>query len=687
MDRDDSLTTTGSGLLAPVPLPVPTGDLTAFYKLCTKNQERIKLLSQAFAFLSQCPTLRDGYALASQQLKGQRGTSPARLRSLFAEYRRTKDWRVMIDNALEYKPTAAFPADFIEHLQQAADANIRSIETALKKIRRDWTLGLPIPGYGTWMDWHQRTHPGRPLPRTAPPHPPGWTTRNLRRKLDTSKFRRAAATAGRISATKHRPTVLTTRAGCWVHSHLMWDDVWHDHFVNSFAENQAGRPLELFSHDYFSARKVRYGIRVRTEGDNGKMQGLTAQMMRMIVAATYYLDGYSPRGTINVAEHGTAAFSEDMERILYDTTGGLVTVTRSGLLGDPSHSGQYNGRRIGNPRFKASLESSNNVVHNLLADLPGQTGPSKERRPEQLDGLLRYNERLLAALQQLPAERAALLKFPLLEQTQFMLVLSDIYRFLESDHEHNLEGWIDCGHVTQEMHLLGQWWSQEALLTLPPEQQQMAIALLHSGNLQARPRKLSRLEVWQRGSTDLVRISGGTVCDLLGPSYAAERRVASHMISFRDKDLGPGDHKFDALIHDLEGRIVSLKEGETYLTTVNPFAPDQLFIKDAKGRFLGTAPRITRASRADVDAVTRAIGAARHKETVLLEPLRTRQLKASREKLDLHRHNAAVLQSNQDAITDFVARAQSALDDTLTPTTNTQTNAPHELDTNIEDLW
>jgi hypothetical protein len=139
----------------------------------------------------------------------------------------------------------------------------------------------------------------------------------------------------------------------------MWDDVWHDHFVNSFAENQAGRPLELFSHDYFSARKVRYGIRVRTEGDNGKMQGLTAQMMRMIVAATYYLDGYSPRGTINVAEHGTAAFSEDMERILYDTTGGLVTVTRSGLLGDPSHSGQYNGRRIGKHRSASPADNKN----------------------------------------------------------------------------------------------------------------------------------------------------------------------------------------------------------------------------------------------------------------------------------------------------------------------------------------
>jgi hypothetical protein len=689
MDRDDNLTTTGNGLLATAPLPVPAVDLPAFYKLCTKNQERIKLLATAFAFLSKCPTLRDGYALASQQLRGQRGTSPSRLRTLYSEYRRTKDWRVLIDNALEYTPAAKLPSEFIAHLQVTADANIRSIEQALKKVRRDWTLGLHIPGYGTWQEWHQRTHPGRPLPRTAPPHPHGWTTRNLRRKLDTSKFRRIAATNGRIAATKHRPTVLTTRQGCWVHSHLMWDDVWHDHFVNSFAEKQAGRPLELFSHDFYSARKVRYGIRVRTEGDTGKMQGLTGDMMRMIIAATYHLDGYSPRGTVNIAEHGTAAFSEEVERLLYDTTGGLVTVQRSGLLGDPSHSGQYNGRRIGNPRFKASLESSNNLVHNMLADLPGQTGPSKDRRPEQLHGLLQYNDRLLAALQQLPTERAALLRFPLLEQTQFMLVLSDIYKFLETDHEHNLEGWIECGHTTQELNLLGQWWTQEALLTLPESQQQMAIALLNAGTLQARPRKLSRLEVWQRGSADLVRISGGTVCDILGPSYAAERKVSGHRFGFRDKDLGPGDHYFDAIVEDAEGHHIHLKEGETYLTTANPFAPDQLFVKDAKGRFLGIAPRITRVSRHDVESIHRAIGAAAKKETQLLAPLRQRQMQASREKLALHRHNAGVIEDHQDAIADFTTRATAALDSALdaepSPQTQTQPTTSHEHDINT--LW
>ena len=135
MDRDDTLTTTGNGLLAPVPLPVPVPDLPAYYRLTQRNQQRIKLLAQALHFIDQCPTKRDGYTLASQQLRGQRGTSPSRLRTLYTEYRRTRDWRILIDNALEYQPPTKFPAEFIKHLQLAADSNLRSIETALKSLQ------------------------------------------------------------------------------------------------------------------------------------------------------------------------------------------------------------------------------------------------------------------------------------------------------------------------------------------------------------------------------------------------------------------------------------------------------------------------------------------------------------------------------------------------------------------------
>lgn len=691
MDRDDqlSLTTptlsTASALFA---VHVPAKDLPAFYALQERNQERIKLLFQAFQTINEAPTLTHGYDLAAAQLAGQRGYSAKRLRSLFTEFRKCRDWRCLIDGALEYKPSTSLPAEFIDHLNTEVDQNGRSMLAVIKRIRAAWTQGKHIPGYGTWQQHWRRIHPGRPMPRIAPEHPTGWTPRNLHRQIDTSKFRRTAATQGRIAAKHHRPMVLGTRQGCWVHSHLMWDDVWHDLFVNSFGEKQAGRPLELFSHDYYSARKVRWGLRVRTEDDSGKAQGLTAKMMRMVVAATYYLDGYSPRGTINLAEHGTAAFMDDMAATLYDASGGLITVQESGMQGKAAIAGQYDGRSIGNPNFKASLESSNNLLHNMEGHLPGQTGPDRQRRPEQLHGLLKYNSQLLAAYQQLPPDKAALLQFPLLEVNQYIGVLSEIYEFIESDPDHDLEGWINCGHITQELQILGEWRSQAEVMSLPSGERDLVIAMLNNNAIASRPRKLTRREVWQAGASDLIRISGGTVCQILGPEFGQERKVSSHQFTFKDKEVGPGDHIFEAIITDAEGRQYALKDGETYLAFVNPFAPDQLFVQDAKGRFLGTCLRSSRASRADIEALKRSMGHAAHIEQELLAPLAQRQAKETRKKLALHRHNTAVIAGTNKARTDLTTSAIDALDatlpeeteDTIQPTQSPNNEDIHSLD-------
>jgi hypothetical protein len=690
MDRDSQLDTQGQTLTTYqakgrlFSAAIQPRDLPAFHALQERNQERIQLLFQAFECIESAPTLAQGYELAAAQLGKQRGFRPGRLRALFSEWRKTRDWRCLVDQAMEWKPTTAVPADFIDFLNAQVDLNGRSKAAAFKRIKAMWTRGERIPGYGTWQEHWTRTHPGRPLPRMAPPYPQGWA--NLYRKVDSSKFRRAAATQGLSAARKHRPQVLASRVGCYVGSHYMFDDVWHDLFVNSFAEKQAGRPLELFSHDYFSARKVRWGIRVRTEDDSGKAQGLTGRMMRMILAATYYLDGYSPRGTVNVLEHGTAAMPEELEAILYDHTGGLVTAERSGMGGKAAHAGQYDGRGIGNPNFKASLESSNNLLHNMEAHLPGQTGPDRQRRPEQLHGLLTYNARLLKAYQQLPADKARLLQFPLLELSQYMTVLSEIYQFMESDYEHELEDWITLGHTTTDVHILGEWRTQDDLLRLSDGEREMALELIRSGMVRTKPRKLSRLEVWQRGAGDLVRIKGGTVCKILGQDFASERRIRSHQFVFEDREVGPGEHRFEGAVMDDEGRMTWLKDGETYLAFINPFAPGQLFVQDAKGRYLGIAARCERASRADAAAMHAAMGRARHLETELLAPVAARQVSETRKKLTMHRNNAAVLQHTADAREAFTQQAIEALDASI-PTDTDNTHDQHEHAHEAHNLW
>ena len=286
----------------------------------------------------------------------------------------------------------------IDLVKQYCDANKRSIRAAVKSLRRDFLAG--------------KVRTETPLDPTTR-FPIGWGISNLARYAP-SKFERRIQRIGRSAAATERPLTYTTRAGLWIMSHVMLDDMWHDHFVHCPIERKVGRPLELFSHDLFTARKIRWGCRVRTQNDDGSYNGLSERMTRYILAATLYLDGWNPaRGTTIVAEHGTAAVREEIERRLAELGGKdehgkyRLRVARSGMEGSAPHAGQYPGIARGNFRFKASLESSNNLTHNAFAALPAQAGPSVDRRPEELSALLKHSEQLLEASQFLPPDLAA----------------------------------------------------------------------------------------------------------------------------------------------------------------------------------------------------------------------------------------------------------------------------------------
>jgi hypothetical protein len=472
-----------------------------------------------------------------------------------------------------------------------------------------------------------------------PALPSGWTYRNFMRYAP-APFELDAARVGPAFAAARRRTVFTTRVGCYVGSHLMLDDKWNNLFVNSFAEMQAGRPLEIYSLDYFSARKCRWATRVRTKDQQGNYAGIPETMARFVLAAHLHLDGYSPRGTVVVAEAGTAAVAERVAVALHDHSGGLISLSEGAVRGQIAHLGQYPGIERGNPRHKAALESNNSREHNAFAALPGQTGKDVEHRPEQLDGragLLSYNARLLKAYSLLPAEKAALLEFPILELNQYLALADHIYKLLEDDRDHELEGWIEAGNVVQAYELGGQW----ILETQLTAQQRAAVPLmLDAGLLNARPMRMSRREVWDRGAGDLVRLPGWGVCDILGDDLAREVSVTDGMISVENSEWWPGVYRFATEGRDAEGRMIRLPEGEKFQAFINPFAAGALFVRDAKGRYVGEMRRIHAPSRADMDGVRRAMGAAAHEEAQLLAPLVARHDQEAREKLRRHQQNA-----------------------------------------------
>jgi DNA-binding CsgD family transcriptional regulator len=487
---------------------------------------------------------------------------------------------------LRARRASVIPRETIEFWQSLVLQNQRKCKPAYRALLRAYYSGQPIPGVPDG-------------PRDQPPI--GWSYRNFMRHAPT-QFEATAARIGRRAAAKYRPLVLTTREKLWVGSHYLFDDLWHDHFCQVLDTRKVGRPLEFHALDLYSACKFAWGMQLRQEREDGSQAGLSESAMRFLLAYVLGEYGYSPRGTVLVVEHGTAAVRPELERLLGDLSGGKITVQRGGIERRAAFAGQFEGRGVGNPRAKAALESLGNLIHNEMAMLPGQTGPDRERRPEGAHGLLRYNDQLLAASAALPEELRRELQYPVIEFTRFQEIAAQIYDQINSRTDHNLEGWAR-NYVTDE----------------------------RTGLL----RRMSPREVWERGREELVRLTPAAVALILGQDLAVEREVGvNHLIEFQDRTAAAGRMAYLA-----EG----LRPGTRVRSVFNPFAPDQLFCFDSAWRFLAALPRWERVDKSDAEALHRACGRAAAVEARLLAPLAARGAAITRARMEMHRHNAEVL--------------------------------------------
>lgn len=461
----------------------------------------------------------------------------------------------------------------------------RKNAAALKQLRRDWISGK--------VHTDTRIDPSTGFPE-------GWTPRNLARHVPT-KFELKATRIGRSAAAAERSLVYTTRANLVPGQFYLFDDMWHDHHVNHLDQGKSGRPLEFHGLDLASACKFAWGMRVRTEID-GKNTGLLGSDFRLLLAKVFATDGYNPEtGTICVVEHGTATAPEWMEQILFDATGGAITFQRSGMQGAAAHAGQYAGRSKGNFKIKAALESAGGLYHNEFAALPGQTGMNRDHSPDTTHGLLKRNDALLAALTQLPRERAEMLLWDLLTIQQFRLIADEIYARINARTDHDLEGW--------DMHYV-------------PDPR--------TGLM----RRLNPSEVMHRGRGALTRLSPAATAMILAKDCGVERTVRRSMVELRDSEISGDTLRFDAR---------HLTEGDKVFSILNPYQPDALHCFDAKLRFVAALPRIHSIDRADTDAVMRQVAEASKIEAAALQPFRARHAADARRRAKDARHNAEVV--------------------------------------------
>lgn len=541
--------------------------------------------------------------------------------------------------------------EFIEWFKALAERNQRKTRPAYRQFARAWMRGDQIPGLDNNLPRHT-------LPR-------GCSYGNLARKCK-DRFALTAMRIGLGAARKFAPQTFSTRAGLWVGSHYMFDDVWHDNFV--VFRGQVVRVLEFGALDVFSASRFAWGTQPRLRNADGTEEGLKEKFMRMHLADVLFNHGYSERGTTLLAEHGTAAIRERIEQLLYDRTGGLITVRRSGITGrEQAVAGMALGRGGGNPSFKASLESLHALIHNELGAIPGQTGMDVEHRPERVHGELKLANDLLKAIQQLAVtkpERVALIRLPHLEyHSQFLPLLSDIYRQIDTRTWHELEGWHECGHIAIDYRLspdTGDWLAPDQFLALPDVSRQLIVATAQADARFLRQRKLSPAEVHARGREALKRIPAYVVAEILGLDFAREERVDGSYFEFTDTEIAPEELRFESRIRTPEGREVELIDRERYQVFVNPLAPDQLFVHDARGVHLGIAKRVQKVCRADVEALQRAHGRAKQRLADKLAPVRARHADITGQAIENARINDRLLDPSR-AVTDDEKQRQRAL--------------------------
>ena len=560
------------------------------------------------------------------------------VRRKYDEYRKTESWKVFIPKHKLPKSALHIRTKnqaFRNHLATLAENHQRNSKAAIRKLKRQWKNREHIPAYEDFSG-----HPS---------FPDGWSDRNLARIIQEECDARALQSLrhGTSSKTNYLlPQVHLTRVGLYPGAVYQIDDVWHDHFVTIGRDPQPVRVLELGVMDLFSGCRFHWGTKPRTRRNDGTHQNLNEREMRLFLAATLLEHGYSARGTQLMVEHGTAAIRDDVERILHDDTGGLVSVVRQPIEGGQQALNNYwPGSEGGNFRAKASLESLHNLIHNDLSDLALQTGKNKESRPVITDRQLHYISKIIKDVSKVNPAAVEALQLPGMDfHSQFVPFLNDYYRYgLNARTDHNLQGWKELGHLVTEYTMLpgsDHFLSAEQFLALPEiSRLTLAQAAQNDPKKYSRKRYLSPNEVWLPAVSSLLKIAPHTLCDILSQDLAREIKVEGSYIDFNDQEITAEKLIYSSRLHTIDGATRELPSGQTFSAFANPFAPRWLFICDAKGTCLGFCELVKRPSYTDTAAIQTAAAHKRERIADILQPSRQRQEQRVGETQALKLHN------------------------------------------------
>jgi hypothetical protein len=553
-------------------------------------------------------------------------------------------WRALVDYRQHRTedaetPIAAATVQWWKQIIEQYKGRKNCMAQAHKRCIELWRVtDYPIPGYDT-----------RP-PADVHGIPRGWSYSNFQQLVKESKFVRALATTGSKAASQFAFHIPTTRVGLEVGQYMMLDDLWHDFKVKPTLKAPAGRLLELCALDLFSGKKICNGLKCETTDDiTGIRKRLQERDMRFLLAALFSLHGYRKGGTTLICEAGTAVVREDIAAALFDCTGGAINVEMGKCKGSPAFPGWYRGRAGGNPRFKAALESSFNLVHNATAMLSGQTG-SNERvnAPEELYGRMENDKALLKAIAgiQLRPEKLDMIRWDFMLMSQASSILHDIYAWLDGRHEHDLEGWETAQLVTGQVRVdpRSPHWTPTYALPMLTKEHADAMAALTKIPGCFSLRKMSPTEVWERDASGLVKLPMSVLPQIIGADLSEERKLNDHgAFLFEDSAISHEPMRYQGIAINAQGHQILLNNGESYKTFCNPFDTRFLLVCDARGRYIGRCERVVKVCRADDEGLQRAMGQAAHANAARARTFLARNAGLAYERMETDQYNQKIL--------------------------------------------
>ena len=533
------------------------------------------------------------------------GISPGSLKAKYYALTTGGDWKILIDNRKVNQAGMAkartSQRSFVAFLLTLVEENQRKNAPAFRRLREIWrTREKPVAGYEDWPAW--------------PAVPEGWSDRNLADivKREQTKAQRRAARVGTSSKTNlYLPHVITTRVGLWPGAVIQMDDMWHNNWVTVRRGNKVvfARVLELGAMDLYSGHRFHYGFKPRLRRDDGTMENLGAKDGRLFVAGLLHRHGYCPRGMSMMVEHQTMAIAEDVERLCYDYTGGLLRVSRQPIEGRHNELlGGWSASEGGNFHAKALIESAGNLIQNNLANLPMQTGSPNSGLlgPVATEAHRQWMEKTIRRIEKINPKRLERLVAGTLDfHADFVPLMIDHYDLtLARRTDHHMEGWEEENLFANEYTIVpgsGHWIPEDKIMAedFDPQSRAIILAAARSAPQQwMQRRKLSPLEVWDRRET-WTPVPPALICDILTRDLAREVTARNGFLAFRDAEIAPFPLIYEARYISGPRRGERIGHGDKVALFANPFDDRTALAVDARGRFLGELPLYKKAMTID----------------------------------------------------------------------------------------